>query len=624
MWNPTGGCGPVISPRRSGPLCFILVVAAALRAPGLAYGLRHLPEQAERIFILNVWGMVESRSLDPHNFLYPGFFFYLLYPVVALVHRAGLHLREAYLGCRILVAAFSVVNVVMAYLFASRLGGRRVGLLSASILAVSPLEIETAHFLRPDVVLETVSIIALLAFRRVGKNVWGDVRAGLLIGAATAIKFTGVLVATTYVGYRLLAPPRVRRLALAALVSILLFVALSPYTVLSPDRFTAGAREQLAFHYQEPHAVLGHWGLVLFYARAFVDEVGPVGALLAAWTALRRVVDWRSWGPLLAFPAVALSVYCSARVGGARFLLPMGGLFALLAALGLEDLLSRSRAVGILASVLALLVPLGTSFRFVRNIAAPSTLDRTLDWLEAHAPAGSRIMTTEKHLGLDRSRFKITWPETNFWLGEAPTEKDKTLAWSMDFVVANPKDLTVQGFPEVFRAVPETLQAGFELGLYAPPPRGVIPPEQLTFGASENPDLLDALRRGDGSSYWHTEGPEGPGAWIQVTFPSPHRLERIELEGKNSLGGALLLEAREADQEWKSIPAVGVDDPEGSPPTQVLLIEPRCLDTIRISPLTVSRFRWNLGAIRIVDLSEEACPSSPGAPTGLAPPGIRR
>src|SRR5262249_34556755 len=72
-----------------------------------------------------------------------------------------------------------------------------------------------AHTVRPDVALEAFVLLALLAFRRLGPEPRGDLLAGAAVGAATAIKFTGVLLVPSYLLARGLAPgPRLRRVPL--------------------------------------------------------------------------------------------------------------------------------------------------------------------------------------------------------------------------------------------------------------------------------------------------------------------------------------------------------------------------------------------------------------------------
>src|SRR5207245_9420354 len=148
-------------------LASILVLAAALRLTSLGWGLRHLPDLDERWFVENVGRMLAARDLDHRFYEYPGLFFYLLAPVLAFLHPPDFG-PGAYLAARAVVAAFGVASVGLTYLLGRHLGGRAAGLAACLLVAVSPVEVFTAHMLRPDVALETFVLLAFLAFCRRG------------------------------------------------------------------------------------------------------------------------------------------------------------------------------------------------------------------------------------------------------------------------------------------------------------------------------------------------------------------------------------------------------------------------------------------------------------------------
>lgn len=226
----------------------VLVLGATLRFSGLAWGLRHTPDMDERYFVESVAEMLEHDDLDHRFHEYPALFFYLLRPVLALEPRPfG---ASAYLLARGVVAAFGVLSVGLTYLLGARLFGRRTGLAAAAFLAVSPVEVHTAHMVRPDVALESFVLLGLLAFTRIGARVRDDLLAGAAVGAATAVKFSGVLVAVPYLAQRLVTPPfRFFRLVLAGTASIAVFALLSPYSFLHFGDFAKGVHTQVAYHY---------------------------------------------------------------------------------------------------------------------------------------------------------------------------------------------------------------------------------------------------------------------------------------------------------------------------------------------------------------------------------------
>jgi len=146
----------------------ILLLAGVLRFTGLGWGLRHTPHWDERVFVENAVQMVAARDLDHRYYEYPGLFFYLLYPVLGIGGFAPPATPAAYLAVRGVVAAFGVASVAGVYLLGTRLSGPAAGLVGALLLAASPLDVSTAHEVRPDVVLQFFVLVALLAFRRIG------------------------------------------------------------------------------------------------------------------------------------------------------------------------------------------------------------------------------------------------------------------------------------------------------------------------------------------------------------------------------------------------------------------------------------------------------------------------
>ena len=116
----------------------------------------------------NVVEMVRAGDLDHRFYTYPGLFFYLLAPGIAALGPGRWDGGDPYLVSRGVVAMVGVLNVALVYCAAARPLGRGAGLVAASLLAASPLDVETSHQVRPDVLLEGFGIVALLTFRRLG------------------------------------------------------------------------------------------------------------------------------------------------------------------------------------------------------------------------------------------------------------------------------------------------------------------------------------------------------------------------------------------------------------------------------------------------------------------------
>src|SRR6185503_13784422 len=142
------------------------------------------------IFVEPVLRMWRTGSLDPTVYTgYAGFFNHLAAVPVAIGLRLGGE-QGAAAAARGLVAAFGVLSVALVHGLARRPAGPAAGLLAAALLAVSPLEVRSAHYVTPDVLVGTAMLAALLVLARGqarGRESRAEVVAGALLGAATAV-----------------------------------------------------------------------------------------------------------------------------------------------------------------------------------------------------------------------------------------------------------------------------------------------------------------------------------------------------------------------------------------------------------------------------------------------------
>ena len=152
-------------------LASVLALAAVLRFGGLGWGLRHQPHIDERYFVENVgWMLAHARPR----------------PSIRRVPRASSStcwrrcwpgsVRRGSVPTRTSPRArWSRCSAWRAWVSctcsACACAGPATGLAAALILAVSPVEVQTAHMVRPDVVLEAFVLIAFLGIDAGGDTV---------------------------------------------------------------------------------------------------------------------------------------------------------------------------------------------------------------------------------------------------------------------------------------------------------------------------------------------------------------------------------------------------------------------------------------------------------------------
>jgi hypothetical protein len=602
------------------------VLGAGLRFTGLSWGLRHVPPQDERYFVENTGWMLARGDLDHRFYEYPGLLFYLLAPVLAFFEPPALG-APAYLAARAVVAGFGVASVVLVFRLGERVAGRGAGLAAALFQAVSPIEVQTAHQVRPDVVLEAFVLLALLAFERVGRDRRGDLLAGAAVGAATALKFSGLLLAPCYALRRLLAAtPEDRsvkgamgtsprwgrevlwgRLLLAAAAAAGAFVLLSPYSLVHLGSALEGARTQLAYHYTErgrgPQAFAGMawtYGLVLF------RDLGAAGVALTLAGAALVLAEWRRWAPMLAFPFLTVAVFSTAEVHHDRFLVPALGLLAIVAARAVAAVGRRSGTIAVAVALLAAVHPLMASVDYVSGVSRPGTRDLALDWIESNLPAGSRILTSQRDLGIDRRRYEVLE-------AERLDRTNRLLALDVDAVVSSgPDDRDLIGELEsLYIAEPATVHSGAPIRIVRAPSgrrsdyrRLELDPRWVT--ASESADRAPALVDRDLETLWRTEAAQRPGTWIEVSLPAPTTIARVELRlaGRRQFARNVHVYVAEDGAEWKRIVVLQGRPPveeqlAGAGPSQLLLFEPVRVRKLRLVQVGQRERPWAVAELEV-------------------------
>lgn len=604
------------SPAARLALLGIVLLALGLRLWGLDAGLRHPPHIDERVFVENAHRMAHERSLDHGFYEYPGFSFFALAPVMALVGQPQPE-AASYYGARLLVAATGALCCLLAYALGRDLAGVAGGLVSALALAVSPVAVETAHVFRPDVLLQAASFLALLSFRRLGETLGPDLLTGVALGLAGAIKFSAVFLMPSYFVARLLAPgPRLASMARSGLVALAVLALLTPVVFWRFSDFLAGATVQFDYHYvQRADGPVAYHVMALEYLAVWVRALGWPGTALSVVGMVALLTRPREMWPLLLLPLTAILVLSTSDFRRDRFLLPaLASAFAL-AGVGGAALAHRVRGAALAAAACAAF-PLVQTIPWLQQVAAPGTRDRALDFMQTQVPAGSRVLSDVPLFGLDGARYEVLEVER---IGA----DRRAQAIESDYVVAGPQAEpgALDGLSLAFRADPETRVQGPPIAVYAVP-RALkpayepIPLVAAVLASSEGSEGLGALVDGRAHPSWRTAGPQQVGDWIAADLGQEFTLGRIEL----LLGDDPKFAARELRvlvstdgldfREAPSLPGRAEDQrARMQEPSQVFLMSPPV--RARVVRLALTRRgprRWGVAELRLFGL-----PTSPPA-----------
>ena len=332
-----------------------------------------------------------SFRYDQYNFssyMYGTFFFYRAAKWVPGL-EAWRSRDQGFWVYRMFSALLATVVVAQAWWLARRLAGARAGLAAGALVAVVPLLVQDAHYIRPEAFV-TVLTMAAVMLSLPGER-WARSRvllAGVAVGLAIACKVSMLPLAILPVLPALMSGGASRGLArrlggalvLAGAGIAVGFAAGVPGALWHPEVFLHGVR-YLATHYvglHPPHSHFEGGGVTGMLGGYFWATLGwpllTVGVIGAAW-----LCRWRRWfeAAALVGPTAWFSIYfCTRSVFFERNLSHVVPLLGVLAGIGVVAV-GRviSRRIGINASfgvaailALALWRPTDLSIRLVQEV----------------------------------------------------------------------------------------------------------------------------------------------------------------------------------------------------------------------------------------------------------------
>jgi hypothetical protein len=391
-------------------LAGVLLLALILRVWGSKTGLPYVYNVDEGAhFVPRAIGMFD-HGYDPQYFINPPALTYLFHFAFWL-RWGGEHTREliaadptAIFGyARVLVAVLATVSVGLLAWVAVRLFDRRVALVAAALLAVAFLPAHYAHFALNDAVLLVpicLSLAGAAGILQRGRRV-DFALAGAGLGFAIATKYTAGMAVLPILAATLLGPGdrrrRVQGLVLAGALTIVAFLILNPYALLSFDDFRQGLREQSSASSGGGSGKLGlpKSGALPYYLGTLLWGVGVVPILTAIYGGARLWLrDYRTAMLLLPAPLLFLAFMGMQERFFARWLMPAYPFIVLLAAWGAVQLFERIPRVPVVA-VAALVLGLQGLVFVVHNdvvLARADTREDARKWMVEHIPAGARVV----------------------------------------------------------------------------------------------------------------------------------------------------------------------------------------------------------------------------------------
>ena len=211
----------VKSSRVAGAFLAICLLGLGLRTLGITYGLPAVYNPDETP-ILNRALTFAKGDPNPHNFVYPSLYFYLLFAWEAAFFVAGriagafeslsafqrqffVDPSAHFLAGRVFSVLCGTLTIVAVFWFGRRLYDTAVGLAAAAFLSVAPIAVRDAHYVKLDVpvtlfvALAHAALASIVSDPRAATRARSWVIAGVLSGLAVSTQYYAVFLAFSIV-----------------------------------------------------------------------------------------------------------------------------------------------------------------------------------------------------------------------------------------------------------------------------------------------------------------------------------------------------------------------------------------------------------------------------------------
>jgi len=422
-------------------ILLILLVAAALRIHGVAFGLPALNDPDEPLFMMTALDMLRSGNPNPGWFGHPATLtFYAIALVMVAVAGIGIltgrfasldaFVAAAYadpsilfLPARLFFVACGVLCVWLTWRLGKRLGGARLGLAGAALLAVNSVHVDYSQVIRTDVQMTVFVLLAILASLNILER--GRLRdhaaAGVFVGLGIATKWPAALIILSPIAAALAQglPKRqvVRPLALLAISTAAALFIVSPFLLI--DYATVAQNLGGEARPMHPGATGGGFlaNLAWYVRGPLLDSFGLPGLIAVAAGSVVALRDRRVRIAVLPGIVLFCLVIVTRSLVWERWTIPLLPFFALAAAAAicaLGDLLrtrlNRRLTAFEPVAILLLLVPMAAATLSSQAERLTDTRQIATAWIKANTPRGSPILVEHAAFDLLQGGWRLRFP----------------------------------------------------------------------------------------------------------------------------------------------------------------------------------------------------------------------
>ena len=498
----------------------VFFLALVARWPIATHDVEHYVGPDEGEVVENVLEMLKTGDFDHRHPGYPGLHFYLqMIPARAHLKASGRTIPELprsgfYLAARRLTLVAGLLAAVVVFWIGRAWLSSWSAAFGASLVLVSPLVFRESAVVSPDLMLMLFVLISLWLSLRLleQRSAPAFALAGIAVGLACAIKYTGGFAVAPYLVAWWLGPERrshAARVFFGLLAAGVAFAAVSPYTLLNLPLFYRGLTMHIGYYRAaELNAPLA---LSRQLATRGVGVLASVAAFASSVRAL--VAPDKRLLVLLAYPItywVVFSFFDRAFPRHALVLLPF---VALLAADATERIARRSRKAGIFVAAALLAAPAYATLDIAARARRATPAENAASWAAQKLPAGSRVLQDQFTPSLDPERFRVYRLRV----------EEKRFVGNYDYVFHSgyPPGLRTLGLREVARFDNEEA-IGSGVAVYQVPDRASLMPVSMPdvwFGAGEIPFFGEGWYAPEAGAYETSRLSQGQRSEIYFKLP---------------------------------------------------------------------------------------------------------
>jgi 4-amino-4-deoxy-L-arabinose transferase-like glycosyltransferase len=498
------------------PITALFLIALCLRLSGIGFGLPLISNfyirPDETLISVPAIRMLESSG-NPHFFGYPALMmelsaaFYRIYFALLKMLGAtsattisvdfGTDMSGYVMISRSLSALFSSLTVIVVYKLARKIISRQGAMLAALLLAASPLACRDAHFGVTDSLVTlcgAACIYTLAGYLETGKRIQ-LCTASMLFGLALSAKYSAATIfpimflAVLFNGNTQGEAEKIKQMAIAATVPILVFLLFNPYVIQESGSFlgSLGVIVRTLYYNHQPGLPISR---VIKQALTPL-KYGPAGILciplmLASmfFIAQNSITRRIKWLITVAFILAFLPIISTKHPMPFRYVLPALPYAAILAMLGIRAIADRFDA-GLTKIVYAGFILIALAPTLMSCVWTDVLLSRT----DSRTLAGEWIL---KNVGSDIPVVVAGWPECEPQVPETDTSILRRIDFVRRFYGKSAVPVVAQPYYMQLRSDAGKKRPGYELYRTAVPTD--IPGEKICLVVPTYPASVSALR----------------------------------------------------------------------------------------------------------------------------------